>query len=107
MRIVLEPAMNGHLAFDQNCEALDMIILPGLLFIHDIIDCAYRNSLFLGVAFDHSLSRLGHGKGYYDRFITSYVASGRPRPLLGLFHLVTRTTAYLQDQWHLPYVNKS
>jgi len=36
-----------------------------------------------GVAFDHTLSRLGHGKGYYDRFITSYVASGRTKPLLG------------------------
>ncbi|CAA7264281.1 unnamed protein product [Cyclocybe aegerita] len=41
-----------------------------------------------GVAFDRSLSRLGHGKGYYDRFITSYVASGRRKPLLGasFFH---------------------
>ncbi|KAF9078715.1 hypothetical protein BDP27DRAFT_1310056 [Rhodocollybia butyracea] len=35
-----------------------------------------------GVAFDRSMSRLGHGKGYYDRYIARYIASGRPPPLL-------------------------
>ncbi|KAF8636942.1 hypothetical protein AX17_003193 [Amanita inopinata Kibby_2008] len=50
-------------AMGETCETLDLILLPG-------------------VAFDRSLSRLGHGKGYYDRFIQSYVSSGRQRPLL-------------------------
>ena len=43
--------------------------------------------LAAGVAFDPSLSRLGHGKGYYDRFITAYTAShGAQKPLLGIFY---------------------
>ncbi|KZT23640.1 5-formyltetrahydrofolate cyclo-ligase [Neolentinus lepideus HHB14362 ss-1] len=49
---------------DVASEGLDMILVPG-------------------VAFDRSLSRLGHGKGYYDRFISTYTSlPGRERPLL-------------------------
>ncbi|THU78874.1 nagb/rpia/CoA transferase-like protein [Dendrothele bispora CBS 962.96] len=29
-----------------------------------------------GVAFDRSMVKFGHGKGYYDRYITSYNATG-------------------------------
>ncbi|KAK2461221.1 hypothetical protein APHAL10511_006748 [Amanita phalloides] len=50
-------------ALDADCESLDLVLLPGL-------------------AFDLGLSRLGHGKGFYDRFIQRYISSGRPRPLL-------------------------
>ncbi|TFY77692.1 hypothetical protein EWM64_g6319 [Hericium alpestre] len=54
-------------ALDINSPPLEVIFVPG-------------------VAFDHSLSRLGYGMGYYDRFISAYfaAASGRgfPRPLL-------------------------
>lgn len=43
------------------------------------------------MAFDCSLSRLGHGKGYYDRFITRYAAAhGGKRPLLGTCTYVVR-----------------
>ncbi|KAF9467888.1 hypothetical protein BDZ94DRAFT_1210358 [Collybia nuda] len=64
---------------DRDCEELDMILLPG-------------------VAFDYSLSRLGHGKGYYDRFIASYVASGRPRPLLATLVALALREQVLEGQ---------
>lgn len=50
-------------ALDQSSGPLDVLFLPG-------------------IAFDRSLSRLGHGKGYYDRYISSYTANTRQRPLL-------------------------
>ncbi|TFK93373.1 5-formyltetrahydrofolate cyclo-ligase [Polyporus arcularius HHB13444] len=42
-------------ALSGSSEPLDLIVMPG-------------------VAFDRSLSRLGYGKGYYDRFLASYSA---------------------------------
>ncbi|KAF9449290.1 5-formyltetrahydrofolate cyclo-ligase [Macrolepiota fuliginosa MF-IS2] len=38
--------------------------------------------LLPAVAFDKSFARLGHGKGYYDRFITTYYTTFQRRPLL-------------------------
>ncbi|CCL98229.1 uncharacterized protein FIBRA_00223 [Fibroporia radiculosa] len=69
---IKEPAyeFNGQRrssALEEGSEQLDLVLVPG-------------------VAFDRSLSRLGHGKGYYDRFISSYSSSksadGLKKPLL-------------------------
>lgn len=43
-------------AQDPGSEGLDMIIMPG-------------------VTFDRSFSRLGYGKGFYDRFLSAYTSS--------------------------------
>jgi 5-formyltetrahydrofolate cyclo-ligase len=42
-------------AESTSSPAIDLILMPGM-------------------AFDRTLARLGHGKGYYDRFITGYRA---------------------------------
>ncbi|TBU39787.1 5-formyltetrahydrofolate cyclo-ligase [Dichomitus squalens] len=61
-----DDAYNGRqrpTASTGGAEPLDLIVMPG-------------------IAFDRSLSRLGYGKGYYDRFLASYAATLRARQQL-------------------------
>ncbi|EIW78624.1 nagb/rpia/CoA transferase-like protein, partial [Coniophora puteana RWD-64-598 SS2] len=66
---------------EHRCPNLDVILVPG-------------------VAFDRSFSRLGHGKGYYDRFISAYTQTGRQRPLL----IALAFQQQLLESGHVPVV---
>jgi 5-formyltetrahydrofolate cyclo-ligase len=56
----------------QDAAGLDVILMPCM-------------------AFDQSLNRLGHGKGYYDNFLTRYCSAktadgqNRKKPFLGMY----------------------
>lgn len=71
-------------ALDEDAEGLDMILLPGMTPKYSHRQESLKPNA--GVAFDRSLSRLGHGKGYYDRFIETYLTRPKKQsPLLGKF----------------------
>lgn len=68
-------------------QQLDLILVPGEHLTSAEGTSPSNEELIFsisGVAFDTSMGRLGHGKGYYDSFITEYIAkTARSRPFLG------------------------
>ncbi|KAI0087404.1 hypothetical protein BDY19DRAFT_893320 [Irpex rosettiformis] len=93
----MDPLLKGRMDFLRVYGQDDLATFPaGLWGIREPGECyqgGRRQSdsdnldliLVPAVAFDHSFGRLGHGKGYYDRFLTQYKATTRNMPLLGKF----------------------
>jgi 5-formyltetrahydrofolate cyclo-ligase len=55
-----------------------------------------------GVSFDHGLGRLGHGKGYYDTFLTKYeqkvkIGQNMQMPILGTFRCFSSNDALIES----------
>ena len=67
-RFLNDRALLTFKVFDQGSQGLDLILMPGL----DVHACYPVINSVIGMAFDHDMARLGHGKGYYDHFIAKY-----------------------------------
>ncbi|KZV71463.1 nagb/rpia/CoA transferase-like protein [Peniophora sp. CONT] len=87
----VDTARTGHMDFLQLHGESDLSALPADLWGIREPDLIFDNEartnavdpgsapldiIFVpGVAFDRGFSRLGHGKGYYDRFLTTYTTA--------------------------------
>lgn len=83
---VMEPPMECRL--DEPIDGIELVIVPGL-------------------AFDRKGTRLGRGKGYYDRFLAALTASGseapaRPAVLLALAFSCQILPELPRDAWDVP-----
>ena len=95
---VLGDQGKAHVSAANESKHLDMMVMPG-------------------VAFDHQLRRLGHGKGFYDFFLHRYQQSIEAKsidgscaeqvgmPYLGKQHMLcSATTRYQLSDFHLKWV---
>jgi hypothetical protein len=89
-----------HSIADNGCQARKVGHDYPSRYTTSLPTISYWIRIRTGVAFDRVLHRLGHGKGYYDSFIASYVASERPKPLLGEQHPLQHFILWRQGVFH-------